>query len=153
MRFRKQRRATVYKKVANCDYIRFTIIGIKCVRLNTLWKQNSSKLLKCLHDCAILIVPNQFNIVTYRMNRFWKWEYYTLLSYLCVEFDKMQIPYPHRYLSAFALRYIGLVWRLSEFAFLCDSFGCRTFYLDGIMYGHYSVLGGIWWSYSTSQWR
>ena len=49
-----------------------------------------------------------------------------------IEFDKMQIPLTADcgVLHSF---YVKLVWRLSEFAFLCGGFGRRTFWFQELL--------------------
>jgi len=39
----------------------------------------------------------------------------------------------HQDFSMVILTCLKLVWRLSEFAFLCDNFGCRTFYFRRLL--------------------
>ena len=53
---------------------------------------------------------------------------YTILT---SEFDKMQIPLSVK-IVCYTLFHVKLVWRLSEFAFLCVCFGRRIFYLSSV---------------------
>ena len=93
-------------------------------------KQNFQNLLQKGKICDRMIVPNQLNILTRVFLCLFTRDKYTFLqisyTFLCDEFDKMQIPLDTQKMFSFSC-HIKLVWRLSEFAFLCGYFGSRTF--------------------------